>query len=100
MGAEFDSNFIEDPELKMTDAELDKLFAGIIEEAEYQHGHAGYSGTFAEKMGAEIHRDKVFADKELAEKFVMDVLDSDKWGPADIVPIAGQGWYIGGFCSS
>jgi len=30
----------------------------------------------------------------------MDILDNDKWGPADVVPIKGIGWLVGGWCSS
>jgi hypothetical protein len=102
MGANFDSDFIEDPELKLTDAELVAEAEEVFDHAAYMYGHAGYSGTFAEKTGegATIHRDKEFNDNSEAYKYVQEVLDNDKWGPADVVPIKGKGWFIGGWCSS
>ena len=100
MGAEYSAVVISDPEQKMTDQQLDEEMAKIIAQAEYNHGHAGYSGSFAEKTEATIRREKMFEDEAAAEKFVMNDLDSDKWGPADIVPIKGVGWYVGGWCSS
>ncbi len=100
MGAEYCSEFIKDTELNLTDAELKGMFTETIEQAEWGHGHSGYSGSFAEKTDATIHRDKVFDDEGLAEDFVCYTLNSDKWGPADIVPVKDKGWYVGGWCSS
>lgn len=102
MGAEYNEAIIKDPELKMADKEIKTAAEAIFNQAAYDHGHAGYSGSFAEKLGAgvDIHRDKEFDHETAARQYVDDKLDSDKWGPADVVPIKGVGWYVGGWCSS
>jgi len=99
MGAEYCSTIITDPELKMTNTEIEEAAQGVIEQAEYDYGHSGYSGSFAEKGGVTIHRDEVFIFETLADTFI-EKMDSDKWGPADVVPVAGVGWYMAGWCSS
>ena len=101
MGACFDSDFIKDVELKLTDAELRREAEEVFEHSAYMNGHGGYSGTLAEKIGngITIHRSKVCKTKDEAWD-VMDELDNDKWGPADVVPVEGEGWVIGGYCSS
>ena len=99
MGAEYCQTTIEDPELKMTDTEIETAAQEIFEQAAYDYGHSGYSGSFAEKDEVNIIRDEVFMDIEAADKFI-DKMDSDKWGPADVVPVAGVGWYMAGWCSA
>ena len=99
MSAEYCNIIINDSELKMTDEEIKVAAKGIIETAEYDHGHSGYSGSFAEKEGVTIYRDKVFEDEDAAEKFI-DKMDTSKWDNADVVPIKGVGWYMAGWCSS
>jgi hypothetical protein len=99
MGAEYCSTMINDPELKMTDKEIEEAAQGVIEQAEYDFGHSGYSGSFAEKESVTILRDEVFMDEAAADKFIDD-MDNDKWGPADVVPVAGVGWYMAGWCSA
>ena len=100
MGANFDSDLITDKELKMTNVEIGRAALGVFEQSAYMNGHGGYSGSLAEKSEIEIHRGKVFDNLNDAYDFVSDVLDSDKWGPADVVPIKDKGWFIGGYCSS
>ena len=101
MGANFDYNLIKDAKLEMLDEEIKNKAQLFFESAAYDYGHAGYTGTFAEKLekGVIIHRDKVFENEQEAMKYVDEVLDSDKWGPADVVPIKDTGWFIGGWCS-
>jgi hypothetical protein len=99
MGAEYCNIMINDPELKMTDKEIKVFAQGVIEQAEYDHGHSGYSGSFAEKEGVTILRDEVFMDEAAADKF-LDDLDTNKWEYADAVPVAGVGWYMAGWCSA
>jgi len=99
MGAEYCSTIITDPELKMTNTEIEDAAQEVIKTAEYDYGHSGYSGSFAEKGDVTILRDEVFMEEDAAYKFI-DKMDSDKWGPADVVPIAGVGWYMAGWCSS
>jgi len=101
MGAEFDSAFIKDTDLKLTDTELRKQAEGVFEHSAYMNGHGGYSGSLAEKSGRgiTIHRSRVCETMDEAWE-VMDELDNDKWGPAECVPVTGKGWAIGGYCSS
>jgi hypothetical protein len=99
MGAEYCAATIIDIELEMTNEQIKAAAQGVIEQAEYDFGHSGYSGSFAEKDSVVIYRDKVFDDEEAAERFI-DGMDNSKWGPADVVPIKGVGWYMGGYCSS
>jgi hypothetical protein len=99
MGAEYCYTTINDPELKMTDKEIKAAAQGVIEQAEYDYGHSGYSGSFAEKTGVTILRDEVFMDEAAADKFLAD-LDTNKWEDADAVPVAGVGWYMAGWCSA
>ena len=98
MGANFDSDFIKDPELKLTNAEIRKKAMSIFEESAYMNGHGGYSGTLAEKNSVTI-RSKVCKTMDEAWAYMKE-LDSDKYGPADVVAVEGKGWAIGGLCSS
>ncbi|RLI63947.1 MAG: hypothetical protein DRO67_04900 [Candidatus Asgardarchaeum californiense] len=84
----------------MTNADIKRAARGVFEHSAYMNGHGGYSGSLAEKSEAKIHRSKVFDDTQSAYDFVQDELDSNKWGPADVVPVKGKGWFIGGNCSS
>ena len=99
MGAEYCSTIITDPELKMTNTEIEEAAQGVIETAEYDYGYSGYSGSFAEKDGVTILRDEVFMDEAAADKF-LDEMDTSKWEYADAVPVAGVGWYMAGWCSA
>jgi len=100
MGAEFDCQLIEDPELKMTKAEVNKKCQEVFEQAAYNYGHSGYTGTLAEKSGMSVNiLDETFDTEQEAEKYICDTLDNDKWGPADVVKVKGQGWLVGGWCS-
>ena len=101
MGASFDSDLIKDKELKLSDKEIEVEADRLFEQAAYNYGHAGYTGTLAEKIdkGVETHRDKPCEDVESAREFIMDKLDNDKWGQADVIPVKGIGWVVGGWCS-
>lgn len=102
MGASFDYDIIPDKKHEMTNAQIKAACEVIFEKTAYDYGHAGYTGTLAEKTdeGVTICRDKMFASQEEAERFVDNELDSDKWGPADVVPIEDVGWFVGGWCSA
>lgn len=70
-----------------------EAFATAREQAGYEHGHGGYSGTIYEKQDFVVVSDRTLdlasADK-LAQK-LMDEYDSrinDKWGPAGAIPVA------------
>lgn len=65
-----------------------EAFDLLVEEACYEYGHGGYTGTIAEKNSFKIVSDKTFASFEEAEKFINTLYDKDdkrvldKWGPA------------------
>lgn len=61
-----------------------------FEQAGYDYGHRGYTGSLAEKPEFEMRNGgkslkmeeaKAFAEKDLDEN------DHDKWGPAWVIPI-------------
>jgi hypothetical protein len=86
---------------------IDTAFRKIVEEAEYDHGHSGYTGTIAEKTHYEIRSKHVFKSVESAEDYATVDLndnDHDKWGPAWAIriedPINGKGWLFYGMASS
>lgn len=67
----------------------DAAFRSAVEDAKYNYGHAGYSGTIAEKssfqMASTVPLTYSEAD-ELADKLESTVF-SDKWGPAGCIEI-------------
>jgi len=79
-------------------------FNEAVEQAQYAHGHAGYTGTIAEKdsfvMIVEakdgLPRSAAIA---LAEKLTDedDPRVDDKWGPAGCIPVKGFNGDIVGF---
>ena len=99
MGAEWNIATITDNDLALTDAEIITEAHRIFEDAAYENGHGGYSGSFAEKDSVKIHRSNVFEDISFAEKWISD-LNTSKWDQADIVPVLGEGWLMAGWCSS
>lgn len=97
-----------------------EAFRTAVEEAQYLHGHGGYTGTVAEKDGF-----KVFSvpEETTLERFLelisnFDDLDDslppgarktieqarkvydDKWGPAVAVKVAPDEWLFCGLASS
>lgn len=69
-------------------------FNALVAQAQYEHGHAGYTGTIAEKTSWEIGlladpanpRVPEFVLEAEAQKFINDDLeDLDKYGPAHVV---------------
>ncbi len=97
MGSEYSVAIIKDVELEMTNKEIEAAAESIFEQAAFDHGHSGYSGSFAEKDSVSIDRSKVYDTENEADKRCED---NDKWGPADVVPLKGVGWYMAGSCSS
>jgi len=80
-----------------------EAFAAAREKALYDHGHAGYSGTLAEKRSfVEI---KV-PDGVEPRKFAADLMETgdpridDKWGPAGCVKLSDGEWLFFGWASS
>lgn len=68
-----------------------QAFADAVEDARYEHGHGGYTGTIAEKHSfVEIRcSGSVEAKRKLAEELLDsdDPRVSDKWGPAGCIKL-------------
>lgn len=91
MGGEY-----QDMTVKCKKNELEEKFNEIVKQCEWDFGHAGYTGTFAEKDGV-----KVIEGNWTEDGARTDCEDNnDKWGPAFAYFIAKDTWYIGGWCSS
>ena len=65
-----------------------KVFADLVSQAQYDHGHSGYSGTIAEKNDFTViplpeHKDPQDYAEELMENG--DERIDDKWGPAGCI---------------
>ena len=57
-----------------------EAFDSAVQEAQYDHGHSGYTGTIAEKDGFIM---KTVPEGEPIKDFVNRTLeDNDKWGAA------------------
>ena len=96
MGAEQFSNVVEGKTPKAA-------FLAAQEEARYEHGHGGYTGTIAEKStfvmislmaGVDPHK---YADELLAKG---DSRIDDKWGPAGCIDLGGGKYLFFGVASS
>jgi hypothetical protein len=78
-------------------------FAAAREKALYDHGHAGYSGTLAEKHGfVEIAVPDGIDPAKFAEGLLSDgdKRIDDKWGPAGCVKVAEGTYLFFGWASS
>lgn len=71
-------------------------FRSAVEEAQYEHGHGGYTGTIAEKNEYKSASSQVFETREAATDFAASKMDdpehwcNDKWGPAAYVAFKGK----------
>lgn len=82
-----------------------EAFSEAVERAEYDFGHAGYTGTIAEKSSYVVIDDnpRVLEDAgRLARELVMadDPRIIDKWGPAGAIRISDSQWLFFGLASS
>lgn len=84
-----------------------EAFDHATQEAAYEHGHGGYTGTIAEKRGRGFimiatvdTRDEA---REMANKLIdrSDPRIDDKWGPAGCIEVRGDdgGWLFFGWAS-
>ena len=89
---------------------LETVFRRVVEDARYEHGHGGYTGTIAEKDSViTIKAEPVTMDEaRLMADILMNKDDSrvtDKWGPAGAIRVIDpgygfDGWYFFGWASS
>lgn len=85
---------------------MEKCFREAVREAQWEHGHGGYTGTIAEK-GSVVLIPEVVAETweegdRLAYKMIHDDDDriDDKWGPAGAIRVKNKGWVFFGMASS
>jgi hypothetical protein len=73
--------------------DVNKLFNEAREQAQYEHGHGGYSGTVAEKDSVEVRRanQPVLPKKDAMVLAGADIEENDKWGPAFAMPFGENG---------
>jgi hypothetical protein len=78
-----------------------EAFRAAIEQAQYDHGHGGYSGTIAEKRSFVVLT--VPKGQDAVEYALSDAalaLVDDKWGPAGCVALGNDKWMFFGWASS
>lgn len=80
----------------------EQAFDQALEHAHYEHGHAGYSGTLAEKTSFVVIP---LPDGANACELAYQLTDNDdlrifnKWGPAGCLRAPGVGYYFFGWAS-
>tara|TARA_R110000868_G_scaffold160474_2_gene390139 strand:- start:1693 stop:1992 length:300 start_codon:yes stop_codon:yes gene_type:complete len=84
-----------------TAQDIQKAFRVVVEEAEYEHGHGGYSGTIAKKGSFQLLQTfPVNTPVEVVEAYIESTEDeNDKWGPAYAV-VHGNTVFFYGWASS
>ena len=83
---------------------LEEAFNAAVDYARYMHGHAGYSGTLAEKHDVVLVSDTphtVGEAQALADSLIeqRDPRIDDKWGPAGAIRIDKTTWLFFGWAS-
>jgi len=84
MGAEVFEKFV-----RGTDAQT--CFDSAVSEAQWEHGHMGYTGTIAEKTSFVMIEDEKPLSRGEARRLAEDLIASgderidDKWGPAGCI---------------
>ncbi len=81
----------------------DEAFARAVEQACYDHGHSGYSGTIAEKQNFTMIPVPKGEDPVAFANRLIDEADSrvnDKWGPAGCLDLGDGEFLFFGWASS
>src|SRR3990172_3125943 len=87
-------------------ADASKAFRSAVDDARYEDGHGGYSGTIAEKSSFQIIQHAPVTMEEARKIVDAKICDNDKWGPAFALPVKKkegseiEGWVFFGFASS
>jgi hypothetical protein len=79
-----------------------EAFAEAVRQAQYDWGHAGYTGTVAEKDSfVIIQQVEGLGAEELADKLIdeRDERIDDKWGDAGCIPVKDGEWLFFGWAS-
>lgn len=90
-----------------------EAFRAAVEQAQYENGHGGYTGTIAEKRSftvIQLRSLQGLGTPELAAKaareYASKLLDEgdgridDKWGPAGCIRVDAEKWLFFGWASS
>lgn len=86
-------------------ASAKEAFDALVKEARHNYGHAGYTGTIAEKTKfVMISPPAGVTDPKALNSFADVLLDGDprvddKWGPAGCLPLAADEWLFFGWAS-
>ena len=96
MGAEY-----QEETWRCKKAVLSRKFNAFVRDCQYDYGHAGYTGTFAEKPGLTIVPPPEGAEYWTLEEATKHCGDNnDKWENVSAYQLAEELWYVGGWCSS
>ncbi|WP_127453069.1 hypothetical protein [Streptomyces sp. B29(2018)] len=84
--------------------DVEQAFLSAKEEAAWQYGNRGYTGTIAEKDEYELVADQPMTPTE-AEKYAVHLLKDDerirdKRGPAGAIPVDDGTWLFVGYAAS
>lgn len=77
-------------------------FQDLVEAAQYDHGHSGYTGTIAEKLSfVMINLPEGREPGDYADDLIdrQDARINDKWGPAGCFDLGGGEYYFFGWAS-
>ncbi len=80
-----------------------EAFKNAVREAEYNYGHAGYTGTIAEKDSYILIDLPEEMEAQKYAEFLINEDDSriaDKWGPAGCIPLDKNEYLFFGWASS
>jgi hypothetical protein len=82
--------------------DLQSVFKETREQAQYDYGHSGYSGTIAEKSSVVLRCKEPFTPDEASDFIETDQHKNDKWGPCFAVRVKGKSKWsnrvLDGFC--
>ena len=81
----------------------EEAFRTAVNQAEWEYGHAGYTGTIAEKMQFVMIPLPAGEDPyDYADKLIRDGDDriDDKWGPAGCIALSNDAFLFFGWASS
>jgi hypothetical protein len=85
--------------------DAESAFRNAVEEAQYHHGHGGYTGTIAEKNSFTKIPDNEVGDAE-SQEYANQLIDEQdpridsKWGPAGCIHIEDDVYLFFGWASA
>lgn len=80
-----------------------QAFEAAVADAKHDYGHAGYTGTIAEKRTFVLVTPPAGADPRAYANKLIDDGDrriDDKWGPAGVIALGDGKWLFFGWASS